>query len=385
MATTKGSGSHKRRSSNSKRSGAHSRKRGEKRGKPTGDAGIELELDESTWTPVNLGPILAGKQRAEPPSILRREDGVCLLYRGKVHALYGEPEAGKGWVALAATAEQLKAGDRVVYIDFEDDPETAVERLRALGVEDEAIRDRFIYVRPDEPLKPNELSRAALDAALDPPPSLVVIDGMTEALALEGKDLNSNSDVADWIVLLPRRIARVTGAATVVIDHQTKDGDNRGRWAIGAQHKLAGVHVAYSIKVVKPFGRGLAGSSRLSVQKDRPGHVRRSAQERVVAEVRVASEGEDGRVALTVEPPNAGSWQPTEKMEAISAVLEAAKEGLSRTALLQAVEGKAATIDEAIRHLRAEGHVEVEALGSGRRTIHRSLKPYRAPDEGSEK
>jgi len=345
----------------------------------------EVGIEENTWAPVDLRPILAGERTSEPPSILQREDGPCLLYPGKVHSLYGEPEAGKGWVVLAATAEQLRAGERVVYIDFEDDAETAVERLRALGVDDELIGESFIYLRPDEPLKPSELSRAELDGALNPPPSLIVIDGLTEALAVEGIDLNSNSDVADWIVLLPRRVARSTGAATVIIDHQAKDSDGRGRWAIGAQHKLAGVHVAYSIKAIKPFGRGLDGSSRINVEKDRPGHVRRHADERVVAEVRFSSELESGSVALTLEPPNAEAWQPTEKMEAISLVLEGAPEGMSRAQIVRSVVGKEKTLDEAIRLLAAEGRIEVDHLGPGKASIHRSVSAFRAPVEGGGK
>jgi len=351
----------------------------------TRQVATELEIEENTWAPVDLEPILAGERTSEPPTILRREDGPCLLYPGKVHSLYGEPEAGKGWVVLSAAAEQLLAGERVVYIDFEDDAETAVERLRALGVDDELIGASFVYLRPDEPLKPSELSRAELDGALDPPPSLIVIDGLTEALAIEGIDLNSNSDVADWIVLLPRRVARATGAATVIIDHQAKDGDGRGRWAIGAQHKLAGVHVAYSIKAIKPFGRGLDGSSRISVEKDRPGHVRRHADERVVAEVKFSSDLESGSVAMTFEPPNAETWKPTEKMETISLLLEKATAGMSGRQIVDAVGGKEKTVKEALRVLEAEGHIEVERLGSGKPSIHRSVSAYRAPIEGGEK
>jgi KaiC/GvpD/RAD55 family RecA-like ATPase len=152
-----------------------------------------------------------------PPSILEREDGTCLLYRGKLHSLYGEPEAGKGWVALKAATDQLAAGEHVVYIDFEDDAETAVERLRALGAKPKAIRDRIRYLRSDEPL--SEAGKADLEAALEPAPSLVVLDGMTEALALEGLDLNSNADVAQWIVGLPRCIAVESAAAVLIIDH----------------------------------------------------------------------------------------------------------------------------------------------------------------------
>ena len=39
-----------------------------------------------------------------------------------------------------------------MLIDYEDTPASAVSRLRTLGVDDQAMRDRFAYVRPDGPL-----------------------------------------------------------------------------------------------------------------------------------------------------------------------------------------------------------------------------------------
>ena len=97
---------------------------------------------------MDLGPVLEGEQVGEPPTILERTDETCLFYAGKLHAIHGEPEAGKGWIAMRAVAEVVERGEHAVYIDFEDDAGTAVERLRALGVSDEPIADRFHYVRP---------------------------------------------------------------------------------------------------------------------------------------------------------------------------------------------------------------------------------------------
>jgi hypothetical protein len=62
---------------------------------PTGDEPPEPQA--SCWEPVDLEPILAGEQPEERPDILRRSDGVGLLYPGRLHAGYGEPEACKGW------------------------------------------------------------------------------------------------------------------------------------------------------------------------------------------------------------------------------------------------------------------------------------------------
>ena len=83
------------------------------------------------WRPVNLGPILAGETVDESPSILRRTDDIGLLYPGKLHALYAEPEGVKTWLALAACHEQIQLGEPVLFLDFEDSA-VGVDRTAAL-------------------------------------------------------------------------------------------------------------------------------------------------------------------------------------------------------------------------------------------------------------
>ena len=83
----------------------------------------------SCWEPVDLLPILTGEHVDEEAEILRRADGVALLYRGRLHAAYGEPESCKGWLALAAVAERIDAAEPVVYLDYEDTAANIVARL----------------------------------------------------------------------------------------------------------------------------------------------------------------------------------------------------------------------------------------------------------------
>jgi hypothetical protein len=213
--------------------------------------------------------------------MLLRSDGRALFYPGKVHALQGEPESGKTWVALHLAAERLGRGETVLYIDFEDTAASVVGRLQALGVDPDAIRARFRYLRPEEPL--SEQGKRDLDAAADGA-SLAVIDGITEAMTLHGWDLRDNTDIAKWLALLPRRLAR-NGTAVAEIDHVVKDKDGRGRWALGGQHKLAGVDCAYGVHVIAPLGRGREGRLKITVEKDRAGHVRGFATEGRVADV----------------------------------------------------------------------------------------------------
>ena len=62
------------------------------------------------------------------------------------------------------------------------------------------------------------------------------------------------------------------------LDHVTKDREGRGRYAIGAVHKLNALDGgAYILENRHPFGVGRTGRSTVRVAKDRPGQLRRNA------------------------------------------------------------------------------------------------------------
>lgn len=332
----------------------------------------------STWAPVDLAPVLENRDALEPPpSVLARNDGSCLLYAGKIHWLAGEPEAAKGWTALLAAKEQIEAGEHVVWADFEDEARTVVGRALSLGIEPGAIEERFHYLRPDEPL--SDAGRTEVQRVLEFQPTLGVIDGMTDALALHGIDLRDNTEVATWMRGLPTTL-RDRGLAVVIIDHVTKDSESRGRWSIGAQHKLAKTDVQYHLKVEQPLGIGLVGRVLIRVEKDRPGHLRTIANGKTVAEL-VAASGADGQMRLTLQPvdsDDAGAFRPTIYMEKVSRAAEE-EPGLSLRKLRAAVGGKATYVDQATEHLVREDYLEVRPQGQAQ--CHYSIRPYRESED----
>jgi hypothetical protein len=185
----------------------------------------------SSWWPKELGPVLDGTWRPPEPTVGRRSDGRGLFYAGKSHTMIGESEAGKGWGALSAVRDELDAGNHVVYVDFEDDESSVVGRLLALSAKPVPIDEQFHYIRPEGPLLGR--SRADLDEALHAySPTLAICDGVTEAMALHGLDPNKNADIA---IFNGRLIKPLTdaGAAAVSLDHVVKNGDDRGRYALG--------------------------------------------------------------------------------------------------------------------------------------------------------
>ena len=240
----------------------------------------------SSWSRwINLDDALSG----EPPPGPRictwpdaDEDGKpvarALFYPNEVHSVFGDPEALKSWLLLFSVVQEIMAGRHVCYLDMEANDRSIVERLRLLGAEREAISEFFHYSRPDERI--NDADRVAFKGFVRRhQPTLVVLDGVTEAFSALGLSVMSPEDTATWFRSFSRQFqvnatAEYLGPAIVELDHVVKDRDARNGWAIGSVHKKAGIKgAAYSVVNVAPFGKGRHGRSRLFLEKDSPGGV----------------------------------------------------------------------------------------------------------------
>lgn len=229
---------------------------------------------ESSWKPIDLTNHLNGTHKALEPSIMAREDGAFLLYPGKVHTFQGESESGKSMVAQAETARQLVMGEKCLYIDFESDASTVVDRMLKIGATTKQISENLHYINPE--VTPEAIDDLrAWGEILNSKYTLVVIDGVTEAFAVWGVKSIDNDEVTKWGRSVPRKIADSTGAAVLLIDHVTKSTEGRGRFALGAQAKMSYLTGAsYTVEVISPLGVGMAGKLSLRIGKDRPGRVR---------------------------------------------------------------------------------------------------------------
>ncbi len=322
------------------------------------------------WTPVDVGAILRGESVTTPPSVLTRRDGVCLLHRGRLNAFLGETESLKTWAALLSAKEELAQGHHVVMLDFEDTAEATVERLLALGATPEAICSRFTYVNPEGRF--DDVAKAVIEEAIKTRglPSLLITDSVTEAMTQVGLNPEKGTEVATFYAGFSRFFASL-GAAVLLVDHVTKDRESRGRWAIGSERKLSGLTgAAYGFHLISPFGRGRTGSVKMTVSKDRQGHVRQhEVAGRVIATLVLTSNPDNGVTATLEVPEEAteGHFRPTHLMEQMIKVI-ATQPGLTKNALRGAVRGKNETKDLALELLVNEGTVTVE---SGPRGAHR--------------
>ncbi len=358
-----------------------------------------------SWAPADLSAYLDGTHVPQVPTLLHRDDGAALLYAGRVHSFHGESESGKSWVALVAAVQSLAAGQRVLVLDFESDAATVVGRLLLLGADPAVVRDRLDYVRPD--VSPAALADEgeAFKALLTRTYAVAVLDGVTEALSVFGRESNSNDDLTGWVRAVPRRIAERTGAALILVDHVVKDSESRGRFAIGGQAKMAALDgAAYVVEVLQPLGVGLRGSVALRVAKDRPGGVRphagawRRSDRTQEAAVVVLDSTTPGAVAVSIAPPRteaatgatregAGeTFRPTVLMARVSDAVQ--RHGpVTRTGLEQLVSGRATYVRQALEVLLADGFITADgpAVNGGRPMLchARPFHPDPVPGDGT--
>jgi hypothetical protein len=340
------------------------------------------------WDPQSLDDVLAGDYEPDKTAVLARVDGICLLYAGKTHSFSGESESGKSWLALLAAYEVLAAGGRVLFLDFESDRYTVVTRLLLLGAQKNDLRERLDYVHPDGDPMDRDETRAAFERLLAKGYQLAVIDGVTEAMtsfALTGRD---ERDVATFQQALSNKIAR-TGAAVVSIDHVVKSKDDRGRFSLGSQHKLAGLTgAAYIVEAKEPIRPGHVGVIDVRVAKDRPGWVRQHSGKHRAGDntqpvTLVTLDSRDSeRTTYKVAMPEGlhadgteEEWRPKVLMQRVSEYLDLHPDA-SRRSVGKEVTGKETDVLQALDFLVKDGYVELDS--SGRWPTHRNLKPYRA-------
>ncbi len=247
-----------------------------------------LEERIVTWEALDLEPYLSGKVTPVQPSVMEREDGQFLMYPGRVNMLYGSSESAKSWLALYIGTQEMVKGNRVLYLDFEDEPVNTLSRLLLLGADPDDLRLQFTYVRPEEPLEPMQQNRWGQIAATDrgkenwrvfqeimeqKDPTLIIADGMTVLYGLHGLDTNDASSteiITGWL----KRLTRNGRSTVIVIDHTSK-GAEKGMTPIGSQHKQAMVQgTMLQVWASKQPVPGQIGEMELLVLKDRPGQVR---------------------------------------------------------------------------------------------------------------
>lgn len=352
--------------------------------------------DHTSYWPIDLTALFASGYEPQQPELHPRADGQALLYRGRCHACNGEGESGKSWFMLIACLQTIRNGEHVVYLDYEDNASTTVARLLALGVDGDAVIRFFHYMQPVEAT----FHRGATGVKFTPAffdlhtiidrhqPALVVIDGVTEAMWQHMLDPEKNGDFTIFHDNLTRPIAR-KGPACSYIDHVTKDKESRGKYAIGGVHKYNAMDGAvYSFHPQRKFGVGRHGSSRINIEKDRPGQLRQhTPDDKFIGELHLISDPDTHDLTWKLKSPDidptAATFRPTHYMEKLWDWIAGRNESEVHPTARQIDDsglGAAKYLRQARALLVAEGFVTT-TLGARNALHHLAAKEYREKDD----
>jgi hypothetical protein len=346
-------------------------------------AGEGETVEPDSWRPRDLSAILAGNAPRVEPTLLPRSDGRALFYPAKVHSLHGESESGKSLVLMGEAARLMKAGEDVLWITFDSDEEEDVARAVRFGATAEEIITHLHYIRPE--ISPQGAVES-YKAMLSRPYALAVIDGVVDAMGLitAGAKGDPNEVFSAFFRILPKRIATLTRAATIMVDHVAKNEEGRGRFAIGAQAKMASITGAAYLcepdKDAAPMAGGI-GTVVLRVGKDRPAGVRRycgprRARDRTQEAARVTFDDTGEFTLMTVDPPETDPFEITDAvdgprvdlplgiMEEVSKFLEERPGGVVKRDVEAALKGKADRLRLAINELVRLDYVIMTKVGT---------------------
>lgn len=357
-----------------------------------GADGEEAEETErvDTWAPLDLTDILNGTLKPVNPTMMPREDGACLLYPGLIHSFHGESESGKSLIVMHEAVRLIMAGEDVLWITFDSDAVEDVGRALGYGCDPEAIRKHLFYAAPEDA----PIESPGFEGLFQREYALAVIDGVTDAMMLlghGGTKGDPNDAYTQFSRKFPKRLARKTKAAVVLIDHVAKNNE-RGRFAIGAQAKMSQLSgAAYIVEPESPPIKGGKGVLILKVAKDRPAGVRKNCGKwnvsdrlQEAARVEVDDTGEFTQFRflspLAIDPfdtegDSVKVDRPDKIMVIVSEFLEGKETGVSLRGIQRAITANKERVALAVELLVNEKYVETTP-GPNRAILHRSIKPY---------
>lgn len=336
---------------------------------------------------IDVAALLNGTLPEPPkPKFLRRADGVPMIYPGDVNGLFGDPETGKTWIALAICAEKLHDGGSVLVVDLDHNgQETIVGRLLMLGAPRSALADphRFRLMQSDDRA---DLLQMIADCVVWKP-DVVMIDSVGELLPVFNAASSSDDDYTAVHKAVFKPLASA-GSAVVLIDHLAKNTESRSFGPTGAQAKRRTVGGAYiRVVTVHPWKKGIGGASQMWINKDRHGGITEHCppppggeKETLGGTFVLGPAGPDGVAQWLIEPSSETDtrFRPTALMERVSHYIEENPE-VTKNKITDNVTGKKTALSSAVDILFDEEHLDQKH--DGRYYTYVSIKPYRESED----
>lgn len=211
--------------------------------------------------------------QVQPLDVEAVSNGVGIpLWRGMLHALVGEGESGKTWLAANSAHLAAEHGAGVLVIDGEMSAPSWKRRMQWLGELGDQL-DLVAYAEmADHAADPNMIVETCTQLAANgwPTVELIIWDSALSLLSRTARSENDNAEVSRVYDRI-REIIRRTNAAGLIVDHVTRgSGSLVSR---GATAKFNALDVSYGVRLAEGSvpSREETWTSIVSVEKDRHG------------------------------------------------------------------------------------------------------------------
>ena len=186
-----------------------------------------------------------------------------------VTVLAGARAAGKTWITAAWAAQELRAGNRVIWIDFERQPAPLIEKLVALKVQRHTIQGNLQYTHRLP--APEQLVEYIQDgSAYGTKRVLLVVDAFRGLQGMVSPGTSANDgDAVEAVYLEYLNPAIEAGATVCLLDHLPKAGGA----TFGSERKESAADYVITVEQVVAFTKEQPGYSTMTLTKDRYGNI----------------------------------------------------------------------------------------------------------------
>lgn len=191
-----------------------------------------------------------------------------VIARAKITVISGHRSSGKTWVTAVWAAQELRAGNTVIWIDFERQDELLASKLRQLKINASTIDQQLRYTSelPPSPQLVADVQAASGGGAHR---VLVVVDAFRTLQNLVAPGTSANDgDAVEQVYVQYLTPLQQAGANLALLDHVAKTGLGT---TFGSERKESAADYVIKVEKVAAFSRKTAGFSSLTLTKVRGG------------------------------------------------------------------------------------------------------------------
>jgi hypothetical protein len=211
--------------------------------------------------------ILLSAERPRPSVGALEGGNQHLFYAGTYNGVFGATGHGKSWLGLVCMAQEMLAGNHVVFFTYELPGVVVVDRLRTLGVRDD-VMVTHLHLFDDKTTVGVDALAEVMASTGGTAPTFVLMDSVRELLGARGVNGYQETDISQYVIVGMSDPFTRLGAAFVSIDHVGHENHDRQSGSAAKNAVVQGALYAVNEDQSIPFRAGNRGYVGFELKKD---------------------------------------------------------------------------------------------------------------------